>query len=202
VLTVTSDRDAALPLFKSVSDLIADSVRTMISCPWRTGTYRSSSSAHCGRLMERFGVAMPFIPWDCIRERSARPSASQKSIRKTSDVAPLPNLALYENQARRLRRRGPRRQRRRSALGRPARRTPGHAARLDRSTRLIRHADLTALTAALRRDWRSSQASGTMAVHPGRPVRADRVPAIHRSASGRTSPSGEAPVQSGSRAGT
>ena len=45
----------------------ADSVRTMISCPWRTGTYRSSSSAHCGRLMERFGVAMPFIPWDCIK---------------------------------------------------------------------------------------------------------------------------------------
>jgi hypothetical protein len=32
------------------------------------------------------------------RERSARPSASQNGIRKTSDVAPLPNPAVYENQ--------------------------------------------------------------------------------------------------------
>ncbi len=31
-------------------------------------------------------------------EQSARPSASQKGIRKTSDVASLPNLAVYENQ--------------------------------------------------------------------------------------------------------
>ena len=31
-------------------------------------------------------------------ERSARPSASQKGIRKTPDVAPLPNPAVYENQ--------------------------------------------------------------------------------------------------------
>ena len=32
-----------------------------------------------------------------IREWSARPSASQRSIRKAPDVAPLPNLAVYEN---------------------------------------------------------------------------------------------------------
>jgi len=42
--------------------LPADSVRTMISCSWRTGAYRSSSSAYCGRLIERFGVALPLIP--------------------------------------------------------------------------------------------------------------------------------------------
>ena len=40
---------------------IADSVRTMISYPWRTGAYRSSSSAYCRRLIERFGVALPVI---------------------------------------------------------------------------------------------------------------------------------------------
>jgi hypothetical protein len=34
-------------------------------------------------------------------ERSARPSASQKGIRKTPGAAPLPNLAVYENQERR-----------------------------------------------------------------------------------------------------
>lgn len=33
-----------------------------------------------------------------LRGRSARASASQKGIRKTPDAAPLPNLAVYENQ--------------------------------------------------------------------------------------------------------
>lgn len=40
----------------------AESVRTMISYPWRTGAHRSSSSAYCGRLIGRFGVALPVIP--------------------------------------------------------------------------------------------------------------------------------------------
>jgi hypothetical protein len=62
------------------------------------GRVQIVSSAYCGRLIEPFGVALPVIHWDSTREPSARPSASQKGIRETTDVAPLPNLAVYENQ--------------------------------------------------------------------------------------------------------
>ena len=98
-VTVTIAESEWIPLItESPVRYPADSVRTMISCPWHTGTYRSSSSAHCGRLMERFGVAMQFIPWDCIRERSARPSASKGAVGRFLDAASLPNPAVYENQ--------------------------------------------------------------------------------------------------------
>ena len=43
-------------------------------------------------------MARSYTPLDRIRERSARPSASQKGIRKNPDVALLANLAVYENQ--------------------------------------------------------------------------------------------------------
>jgi hypothetical protein len=54
-----------------------------------------------GRMVPNkgFGAAQSVTPnKGRIRERSARPSASQEGIRKTPDVALLPNLAVYENQ--------------------------------------------------------------------------------------------------------
>jgi len=70
-----------------VGNQIADSVRTMISYPWRTGAYRSSSSAYCGGVIERFRVARHSFRWDCIRERSARPSGfSRRDTRRGPDL--------------------------------------------------------------------------------------------------------------------
>jgi hypothetical protein len=80
-----------------VRTLPADSVRTTISYPWPTDAYRSSSSVSAV-VPRTLQASWPFRPTDRIRERSARPSASQKGIRKTPDVALLPNLAVHENQ--------------------------------------------------------------------------------------------------------
>ena len=75
----------------------ADSVRKMNSNPRRYIRAQIVPFRRTGTSQElRYGQVITTL--DRIRERSARPSASQKGIRKTPDVALLPNLAVYENQ--------------------------------------------------------------------------------------------------------
>jgi hypothetical protein len=94
-----------------------------------------------------------------IRERSARPSASQKGIRKTSDVTSLPNPAMYENQAAPLRGAAARRRVRRSPrralrFGAPARRTRAVPSALGRR---LRRPSGTGWPGECGRFWRHAQ---------------------------------------------
>jgi hypothetical protein len=98
-MPATSNHHATRLVLQSVSFLIADSVRMMISYPWLTGAYRSSGSAYCGRLIERFGVALPVISLGTARERSCRLRDRRlfKGHSEDPDVTLLPNPAVYEN---------------------------------------------------------------------------------------------------------
>jgi len=60
----------------------------------RTCAYRSFSSAYCGYLTEGFGAAWPFIPLDCTRERSARPSHREASWMAVASAARSTRLAV------------------------------------------------------------------------------------------------------------
>ena len=120
-----SQRVSGLSVRPAVSLLPADSVRTMISYPWLTGTYRSSSSAYCRRLIERFGAAWPFIPPETAQGSGLQDRRLlKKGIRKAPDVALLPNPAVYENQGGAARGAAGPAPAPPLSLGRPARRAP------------------------------------------------------------------------------
>jgi hypothetical protein len=83
-----------LSLARTIS---ADFVRDDDQVPWLTDVYRSSSSAYRGCPADASGgLAVQAYGSHKLRERSARPSAYKKGIRKTPDVAPLPNLATWD----------------------------------------------------------------------------------------------------------
>jgi hypothetical protein len=69
----------------------------MISYPWLTGAHRSSSAAYCGRLIERFGVALPVISLG-LQGSGLQDRRLFKGHSEDPDVALLPNPAVYENQ--------------------------------------------------------------------------------------------------------
>jgi hypothetical protein len=69
----------------------------MISYTWLTGAHRSSSSAYCGRLIERFGVALPVISLG-LQGSGLQDRRPFKGHSEDPDVALLPNPAVYENQ--------------------------------------------------------------------------------------------------------